>query len=187
MRRDKYCTLIVMHPWHSHVLYLDSGSEKPKNYTDIKSVLDKALTGFAAKAGPLKHEKRSRGALTCIHTTKFACLKQSATDNGMDTWFAIVHMREFVRDQHALLLPASLQRRGTDLANASPTEVRAEFRRIQREIATIIHKDVCTTGGLFFYNHVRPTNTEIEQRLACFRDDKPFNSLEGVRPFPPKP
>ena len=57
MRRDKYCVLIVVYPRHSYVQYLDSGREKPKNYNDIKFVLDKALTGFAAKAGPLKHEK----------------------------------------------------------------------------------------------------------------------------------
>jgi hypothetical protein len=176
-----------MYPRHSHVIYLDSGSAKQKNYADIKSVLDKALTGFAAKAGPLKEERRSRGCLTCIHTTKFACLKQSEADNGMDAWFAILQMREFVKDQHVLLLPSSLQKRGIDMANAPDAQVRAEFRHIQRLIATIIHQDVCTMGGLFFYNHIRPTNAEIESRLEACHDERPFNTLEGILPFPPKP
>lgn len=177
-----------MYPRHSHVMYLDSGSAKEKNYDGIKSVLDKALTGFAAKAGPLKHERRSsRGSLTCIHTTKFACLKQSDPDNGMDAWFAILHMREFVKDEQTLLLPASLQKRGQDLANAPDAEVRAEWRIIQRQIATIIQHDVCTAGGLFFYGHMRPTNADIESRLEACRDRRTFNTLEGVRPFPPKP
>jgi hypothetical protein len=105
----------------------------------------------------------------------------------MDAWFAILQMREFVKDQHVLLLPSSLQKRGIDMANAPDAQVRAEFRHIQRLIATIIHQDVCTTGGLFFYNHIRPTNAEIESRLEACRDERPFNTLEGVLPFPPKP
>ena len=175
----------MMYPQYSHVLYLDSGSAKPKNYTDFKGILDEALTGFAAKAGPLKEEKKLRGCLTCVHTTKFACLKQSA--DGMEAWYAILHMMEFVKDQHALLLPASLQIRGNDIANAPDAEVRAEFCHIQRNLATIIHEDVVTKGGLFYHNGIPPSNSEIAFRLASSNEDRPFNSLEGVRPFPPKP
>ena len=183
MRRDTYCTLIVMYPRHSHIIYLDSGSAKQKNYANVKTVLDNALTGFAAQAGPLTQERRSgRGCLTCTHTTKFACMKQLHADNGMDGWYAILHMREFVKDQKDLLLPSSLQKRGLDMANAPSAKVRDEFRHIQRQIATIIQQDVCTRGGLFFSGHRRPTNAEIESRLEACRDRRPFNTLEGVRP-----
>ena len=51
---------------------------------------------------------------------------------------------------------------------------------------TIIRKDVCTRGGLFFYGHTRPSNEEIETRIMMMRDERPFNTLEGIRPFPPK-
>ena len=176
-----------MYPQHSHACYLDSGSAKPKDYTYIKGVLDDALTGFAAKAGPLKVQRQRRGSLSCTHKIDFPCLKQSSADNGMEAWYAIHHMREFVRDQHDLLLPTNLQRRGEDLANATDEELRAEFARIQQTICTIIHKDVCTTGGLFFYGLKPPSNKEIETRLLASRDDRPFNTLEGVRPFPLKP
>jgi hypothetical protein len=54
LRRDKFCTLIVVHPQHSHEIYLDSGRERKKDYTYIKSILNDALTGFATKIGPSK-------------------------------------------------------------------------------------------------------------------------------------
>ena len=54
MRRDIYCTLIVLYPQHSHAVYFDSGSATRKDYTDIKGVLDDAIAGFADKEGPSK-------------------------------------------------------------------------------------------------------------------------------------
>ena len=95
-------------------------------------------------------------------------------------------MQEFLRDEEDLFLPTSLQGQTKDMANANSAEIRAEFRRIQRTICTIIKKDVCTAGGLFFYGHTRPSNDEIETRLMMMRDERPFNTLEGIRPFPPK-
>ena len=185
MRRELRCVLIVMFPQHSHVMYIDSGNAQPKNFDDIKLVLDKALTGFAAKAGPLKHQRPMRGGLTCIHTTKFAYMRQSHPDNGMDGWFTLLQMREFVRDAHALLLPPSLQGRCASLSDAQLAEVRSEFRKIQREIATIIQSEVCHASGLFFQGHVKPTNAEIKRRLMAIRDGRVFNTLEGIKPFPP--
>ncbi|KAK1668544.1 hypothetical protein QYE76_056703 [Lolium multiflorum] len=86
---DKFCTLIVVHPQHSHAVYLDSGRDHKKDYTHIKALLNDALTGFANKAGPLKVERKSRGGLVLTHTTNFPCLRQSTPDNGMDAWYAI--------------------------------------------------------------------------------------------------
>ena len=177
--------LIVMYPQHSHVMYLDSGSAKPKNFDDVKLVLNKALTGFAAKAGPLKHPRPSRDGFTCIHTTKFACIKQSNPENGMDGWFTLLQMREFKKDEDDLKLPASLQGRCINLAEAKPDRVRAEFRSIMREMASIIHNEICTAGGLFFHSHGMPTNHEIKSRLVGMRDKKQFRTLEGMKPFPP--
>ncbi|KAK1616926.1 hypothetical protein QYE76_022443 [Lolium multiflorum] len=54
------CTLIVVHPQHSHAVYLDSGRDKKKDYTNIGALLNDALTGFANKAGPLKVEEIPR-------------------------------------------------------------------------------------------------------------------------------
>ncbi|KAK1681367.1 hypothetical protein QYE76_042215 [Lolium multiflorum] len=83
---DKFWTLIVVHPQHSHAIYLDSGRDKKKDYTHIKGVLNDALTGFATKTGTLKVQRKVRGGLALTHTTNFACLRQSSEDNGMDAW-----------------------------------------------------------------------------------------------------
>ncbi|KAK1696501.1 hypothetical protein QYE76_013198 [Lolium multiflorum] len=109
--RLKYCTLLLFHPYHSHVTYLDSGLDKEKDFTDVKSTLDKALSGFIAEIGvdKLRHEKKVKGCHVCNHITKFPCLKQSADANGMEAWFAILQMRAVVRSQNDLLLPSGLQ------------------------------------------------------------------------------
>ena len=182
-----YCVLIVFYPQLSHAIYLDSGSEKKKDYSGIKAVLDKALTSFAAKAGPLKEEKKRRGILGCTHTTEFACVKQSTPDNGMDAWYAILHMMEFVGYSHDLLLPSGLRNRTKSMADLKDEELRGHFRRVQRRIATIVQRDVVRKGGLFFYDSKPLSNYEVESRLVASCDERPFNSLEGVRPFPPRP
>ncbi|KAK1605574.1 hypothetical protein QYE76_029247 [Lolium multiflorum] len=147
---DKFCTLIIVHPQHSHAVYLDSGRDHKKDYTHIKALLNDALTGFANKAGPLKVERKSRGGLVLTHTTNFPCLRQSTHDNGMDAWYAILQMQEYIKYADDMLLPENLRNR----------------------------------SGEFFYGYGLPPNDEIELRLEMSRDERPFNSLEGCRPFP---
>ncbi|KAK1631943.1 hypothetical protein QYE76_006258 [Lolium multiflorum] len=97
-REFKYCTLLLFHPYHSHVSYLDSGLDPDKDFTDLKSTLDKALSGFIAEVGidKIRHEKKVKGCYVCNHITKFPFLKQSAHDNGMEAWFAILQMRSIM-------------------------------------------------------------------------------------------
>ncbi|KAK1678154.1 hypothetical protein QYE76_039002 [Lolium multiflorum] len=120
-REFKYCTLLLFHPYHSHVSYLDSGLDPDKDFTDLKSTLDKALSGFIAEVGidKIRHEKKVKGCYVCNHITKFPCLKQSAHDNGMEAWFAILQMRSIVRSQNDLLLPSSLQRMFVNMADTT--------------------------------------------------------------------
>jgi hypothetical protein len=47
--------------------------------------------------------------LALIHTTNFSCLKQSSEDNGMDAWYAILQMMEYVKDAEDMLLPDTLK------------------------------------------------------------------------------
>jgi hypothetical protein len=158
-----------------------------KDYTDVKSTLDKALNGFIAKVGinKLKHEKKRQGCYVSNHITNFPCLKQSSDDNGMEAWFAILQMRAIVKDEHDLLLPSGLQKQCTKIRDTTDAEVRAEFRAIQRTISTILWRDVLISGGLF-HHPVTPSKQEIESRLEMSRDERTFNTLDGVRPFPPR-
>jgi hypothetical protein len=68
LRSDKYCTLLVMYPQESYAVYLDSGSAKPKDYGNVKSILNDALTGFASKTCGPKVERKRLGFLSL--TTK---------------------------------------------------------------------------------------------------------------------
>lgn len=177
-----------MEPHWSHVTYLDSGRAVPKDYSNIMAILNSALNGFAEGLGePLKKEKVVRGAYTCTHQTEFACLKQSASDSGLEAWYAILQMREYVKDAEDLLLPTYLQNKTTNMSDTTDKEVRTEFHRIQRKICTILQSDVNTRGGIFFYGHAPPSNHDIQVRLRDQRDGRTFNTLEGIRPFPPKP
>jgi hypothetical protein len=179
LRSDKYCTLLVMYPQESYAVYLDSGSAKPKDYNDIKSVLNDALTVFANKTGGIKVERKRRGGLCLSHRVEFPCQKQSSPNNEMEGWYAILHMREFVNDENNLLLPR-------DMANCSDTTLREEWIRIQQFICTIIHKDFCSTSRAFFNGHITPCNEEIETLLWATHEVRPFNSLKGCHAFLPK-
>jgi hypothetical protein len=111
-------------------MYLDSGSaNKKKDSTFIKAVLDDAINGFIEKAGPIKKEVVRQGQLIFKHNTTFPCLKQPE-NSSRGGYYAIHHMREFVRDQHQLLLPSSLQEWRKDFANASDADVHLEIYRI---------------------------------------------------------
>lgn len=182
-----YCTLIIFHPYHSNAIYLDSGRDERKDYTEVKSTLDKALSGFVAEVGSskLRQEKKVKGCYVSNHVTNFPCLKQSSSDNGMEAWFAILQMRAVVKDQQDLLLPSSLQNKVNKLRDTTDAEVRAEFRAIQRLISTIIFRDALKSGGLF-HHKVIPSKIEIENRLHVSCDERTFNTLDGVRPFPPR-
>ena len=182
-----YCTLIIFHPYHSNAIYLDSGRDERKDYTEVKSTLDKALSGFITEVGrsKLKQEKKVKGCNVSNHVTNFPSLKQSSSDNGMEAWFAILQMRAVVKDQQNLLLPSSLQNKVNKLRDITDAEVRAEFHAIQRTIGTILWRDVITSGGLF-HHKVIPSKKEIECRLEVNCDERTFNTLDGVRPFPPR-
>ena len=175
-----------MHPQHSHAVYLDSGRDHKKDYTHIKALLNDALTGFANKAGPLKVERKSRGGLVLTHTTNFPCLRQSTHDNGMDAWYAILQMQEYIKYADDMLLPENLRNRFANMADVPDREIRKNWGRIQQFICTIILQDVNNRSGEFFYGYGLPPNDEIELRLEMSRDERPFNSLEGCRPFPPR-
>ena len=187
MRRFKYCVIIIFHPYYSHALYLDSGRDVRKDYTDVKSVLDKALSSFIAVVGVknLKFDKKVKGCHVSNHVTNFPCLKQSAYDNGVDAWFAILQMRAIVKYEQDLLLPTSLQKRFTRTRDTTDAQVRSEFRAIQLRLATILWRDVLQADGLF-HSQMVPMKNEIESRLESGCDERTFNTLEGVRPFPPR-
>ena len=71
------------------------------------------------------------------------------------------------------------------MANVEDADLRMEFYRIQQKIADVVFNDVIKKEGIFFNSFVLPSNEEIRTRLDMQRDDRPFNTKNGVLPFPP--
>ena len=134
--------------------------------------------------GIIKRKNLRRGKYTFIHKTEFPCIKQ-APGSTREAWYAIYHMREYVKDEQRLQYPSSLAKWCETLAESSDAEIRQEFGRIQQMIARTISRDVIHSDGVFFYSHRPLPNADIEARLHQHGDDRPFNSLQGCLPFPP--
>ena len=175
MRRDTHCTLIVLYPQESNACYLDSGSANLKEYDAVKSVLDDAITSFDVKAGPIKKRKSKRGGLMWTHMVDYPCPKQTSANNGMEAWYAIHHMWKFANREGVIDLVAATNYEG----------LRDEFASIQLQIAEIIIDQVVRKEGIFFYRYTLPKNADIVSRSIAQHDERPFNTLEGVHPFPP--
>jgi hypothetical protein len=97
----------------------------------------------------------------------------------MDAWYVILQLMEYVKDVEDMLLPDSLKKKFKNMADVGDREMRLQWCRIQQMICTIIHQDVCTRSGAFFYGHALPPNNEIELCLEMSREDRSFNSLQG--------
>jgi hypothetical protein len=57
--------------------------------------------------------------------------------------------------------------------------------RIQQKIANVVFNDVMKKEGIFFNSFVPPSNDDIRTLLEMQRDYRPFNTKDGVLPFPP--
>ena len=101
----------------------------------------------------------------------------------MDGFYVMYHIQEYVRNYQQL--PISSQKSqshvhkwGKELANASDSDIRLEFYRIQQKVASIICRDVYPTDGMFFGGI--PMRLEAEDRLALQRDYRSFPKLGDI-------
>ena len=101
LRRNIYCTLILISPRYSLATYFDSGSlTKKKDYSRIKSVLDDALEGYASKGCSFANKGAEcirNGKHVFKHVTQFPCVKQSA-HSVKEAFYVLHHLRGFVHD-----------------------------------------------------------------------------------------
>ena len=186
LRRNIYCTLILISPRYSLATYFDSGSlTKKKGYSRIKSVLDDALEGYASKGCNFANK-----TVKCIrngkhmfkHITEFPCVKQPAR-SVKEAFYVLHHLRGFVRDCQMLTLPSSLRGWAERLAQIDDDNLREDFFRIQTQISEIIQHDVMQSGGTLHYSRGLPKG-EIEERLQMQADIRTWTTKEGFKPFP---
>lgn len=164
---------------------MDSSSDtKPKNFDRIKRVLDLALQVYVAKGGTFSKggERKKDGKHVFTHATKFPCVKQPP-GSVKEAFYALHHIKGFMRDSRNDALPANLRHWATKLAAIEDADLMEDFWRIQTQICLCIREDVQTNGGTFHWG-IALTNSEIEERLEMQRDTRTFMTREGVLPFP---
>src|ERR1041385_1603732 len=144
--------------------YLDTDSESNKDYTNIKKVHDEALSRYSKSGVTFQKEAVRYDAHVFTHVTKFACVKQPP-GGQKDSYYAIHHMRAFVRDQQQLTLPAHLKHWVERLLVIQDADLRQEFFRIQSELAGIISEDVLRNTGEFYPNNQQIGRASCRERV----------------------
>ena len=185
--RNKYCVLIVAFPKRSEAIYLDSERHhKKKDYRPIKSVLDEALTGYTFHGCLVENQYVREGKPVFGHKTDFKSVTQLESSK-LDAFYVLMLIQEYVRDMQQLQLPGQLRTWCLkNMTDATDSQHRLQFVRIQHTIATTIYNDVLRKEGLFYYGSP-PANADVERRSEDQGDYRPFNTLNGTDPFPPLP
>ena len=154
---------------------MDPDRESNKDYKNIKKVLDDVLAGYARSGGTFKREVTKYGKHVFMHLTKFPCVKQPP-GSQKDAYYALHHMRAFVRDQQQLTLPNNLKEWAARLSAIQDADIRQEFFRIQSEFAEIIYQDVLRTAGEFYLNY-QSSNSEETMLKMQGDNDRPFMTI----------
>lgn len=95
--KERYL-LIVLYPKVCQAFYLESSrNTRPEDYTEIKKVLNDALIWFSLSGGVITKTKCSLRNLVFGHKTDFHCVKQ-ADNNQMSVYYALLQMREYIKD-----------------------------------------------------------------------------------------
>jgi hypothetical protein len=155
-----------------------------KDYTHIKSVLDRALLGFSMRGGHIQIKKQRKNASAFLHKTEFCCVQQPAASSN-DGFYVIHHMMEFRRDRQQLGITSSSDahiRKWAEAIGAEPDhKLRNDFYRIQQDIATIIVKDVVEEKGMFHGGPI--SRADVRARIGLQRMDMtPFTKLGCTLP-----
>ena len=151
LSRDTYCVTISLCPKWSLAQYFDSSNTTyKKDWGRIKTVLNDALEGYFQMGGTfekncafVKTDKRHGFR----HVTEFPCIKQPA-DSVKDAFYALHHLKGFVRDAELMNMPPRIQEWSNKMAGEiNDADLREDFHRIQVKLSEIIVEDVNRKGG----------------------------------------
>lgn len=91
-----------------------------------------------------------------------------------DVYYALYHMRCYVRDHQHIAMPSQAEEWAQRLAQSSDVEkMRKEFYDIQERFSWIIQNQVLKSGGPFHYPSTM-TNADIDTILVTQVDERPF-------------
>ena len=178
-RSNGRAVLIVLYPRDSHPVYFDpTRNYEKKDYTHVMNILDDALQGFSLRGGHMQIRKQRNRKTGFSHKTNFCCIhvpKQSRNDG-----FYLLHlMMEYRRDHQKLRMTTRNDdhiRKWVESQGEADYKLRDDFFRIQRDIATIIMKEVVEEKGMFHHGPI--SRADVRTRIGMQRQDlTPFKKL----------
>jgi hypothetical protein len=139
-------------------MYFDSSRNfEKKDYTHIMDILDDALHGFSMRGGHMEIRKQRKNKPGFSHKTNFCSIHQPTTSKN-DGFYLIHLMMEFRRDHQQLRMTTRndehIRKWAESLGLEPDYKLRDDFFRIQRDIATIIMKEVVEETGMFHHGPI---------------------------------
>ena len=171
-RSNGRAVLIVLYPRVSHAVYFDPSRDyEKKDYTHIMNILDDALQGFSIRGGHMQIRKQRNKKTGFAHKTNFCCIhvpKPSKKDG-----FYILHlMIEFSMDHLKLRITNRNDdhiHKWVESHGEADYKLRDDFFRIQRDIATIIMKEVVNEKGKFYHGPI--SRADVRTHIGMQRHD----------------
>ena len=160
-------------------MYLDpTRNYEKKDYTHIKNILDDALQGFSLRGGHLQIRKQRNRKTGFSHKTNF-CYIHVPKSSRNDGFYLLHLMMEFRRDHQKLCMTTRSDdhiRKWVESQGEADYKLRDDFFRIQRDIATIIMKEVAEEKGMFHHGPI--SRADVRTRIGMQRQDlTPFKKL----------
>jgi hypothetical protein len=178
-RSNGRAILIVLYPRVSHAVYFDpTRNYEKKDYTHVMNILDEALHGFSLKGGYIQIRKNRNRRPGFLHKTNF-CSIHVPKPSRNDGFYLLHLMMEFRRDHQQLRMTTRSDdhiRKWVESQGEADYKLRDDFFRIQRDIATIIMKEVVEEKGMFHHGPI--SRADVRTRIGMQRQDlTPFKKL----------
>jgi len=184
-RSNGRAVLIILFPRVSHAVYFDSSRNfEKKDYTHIMDILDDALHGFSMRGGHMEIRKQRKNKPGFSHKTTFYSIHQPTTSKN-DGFYLLHLMMEFRRDHQQLRMTTRndehIRKWAESLRHELDYRIRDDFFRIQKDIATIIMKEVVEEKGMFHHGPI--SRADVRTRIGMQRQDlTPFTKLGCILP-----
>ena len=145
------------------------------------NILDDALQGFSIRGGHMQIRKRRNKKMGFTHKTNFCCIhvpKPSKKDGvyllPLMIEFNTVHQKLRMTTRNDDHIRKWVQSRGE-----ADYKLRDDFFRIQRDIATIIMKEVVDEKEMFHHDPI--SRVDVRTRICMQRQDlTPFKKLGSI-------
>ena len=144
-------------------------------------ILDDALHGFSMRGGHIETKKQRKSRPGFSHKTTFCCVHEPTASKN-DGFYVLHLMMEFRRDHQQLRMTTRNDdhiRKWVESHGEADYKLRDDFFRIQRDIATIIMKEVIDEKGVFHHGPI--SRDDVRTCIGMQHHDlMPFKMLGSI-------